>query len=122
MRQDFFDFTPKFKLWVIGNHKPRLDNVDEAMRRRLLLIPFLVQIPPEERDPDLPRIRPGSSTNLRSGRGTRVDRNPSDCNPVERLVEEVSDTKHELIRTSTANGVSRLNPVCKATTRAEASS
>src|SRR5437870_2858448 len=39
MRQDFFDFTPKFKLWVIGNHKPRLGNVDEAMRRRLLLVP-----------------------------------------------------------------------------------
>jgi putative DNA primase/helicase len=53
MRQDYFDFIPKFKLWVIGNHKPRLGNVDEAMRRRLLLIPFLVQIPPEERDPEL---------------------------------------------------------------------
>ena len=35
--------------------KPRLDNVDEAMRRRLLLVPFTVQLPPEERDPDLPR-------------------------------------------------------------------
>jgi putative DNA primase/helicase len=53
MRQDFFDFVPKFKLWIVGNHKPRLDNVDEAMRRRMLLIPFLVQIPPEERDPNL---------------------------------------------------------------------
>jgi putative DNA primase/helicase len=30
-----------------------LDNVDEAMRRRMLLIPFTVQIPPSERDPDL---------------------------------------------------------------------
>src|SRR5262249_30247609 len=54
MRQDFFDFTPTFKLFIIGNHKPRLDTVDEAMRRRLLLVPFTVQIPPEERDPDLP--------------------------------------------------------------------
>src|SRR5262249_2262293 len=53
MRCDFFDFTPKFKLWVVGNHKPRLDNVDEAMRRRMLLVPFTVQIPVEERDPDL---------------------------------------------------------------------
>ena len=53
MRGDFFDFTPKFKLVIIGNHKPRLDNVDEAMRRRLLLVPFTVQIPPEERDPEL---------------------------------------------------------------------
>src|SRR5262249_43267374 len=54
MRQDFFDFVPKFKLWIVGNHKPRLENVDEAMRRRMLLVPFLVQIPPEERDPSLP--------------------------------------------------------------------
>jgi phage/plasmid-associated DNA primase len=27
MRQDFFDFVPKFKLFIVGNHKPRLDNV-----------------------------------------------------------------------------------------------
>jgi putative DNA primase/helicase len=54
MRQDFFDFTPRFKLFITGNHKPRLENVDEAMRRRLLLVPFVVQIPPEERDPELP--------------------------------------------------------------------
>jgi putative DNA primase/helicase len=53
MRQDFFDFIPKFKLFIVGNHKPRLDNIDEAMRRRLLLVPFTVQIPIEERDPDL---------------------------------------------------------------------
>ena len=54
MRCDFFDFVPQFKLWIVGNHKPRLDNVDEAMRRRMLLVPFTVQIPPEERDPELP--------------------------------------------------------------------
>jgi putative DNA primase/helicase len=53
MRQDFFEFVPKFKLFIVGNHKPRLDNVDEAMRRRMLLVPFLVQIPVEERDPGL---------------------------------------------------------------------
>jgi putative DNA primase/helicase len=55
MRCDFFDFVPQFKLWIVGNHKPRLDNVDEAMRRRMLLVPFTVQIPPEERDTDLPQ-------------------------------------------------------------------
>jgi putative DNA primase/helicase len=54
MRQDFFDFIPTFKLFITGNHKPHLEHVDEAMRRRLLLVPFTVQIPPEERDPDLP--------------------------------------------------------------------
>jgi putative DNA primase/helicase len=55
MRQDYFDFEPTFKLFIVGNHKPRLDTVDEAMRRRLLLVPFAVQIPPAERDPDLTR-------------------------------------------------------------------
>ena len=53
MRQDFFDFVPTFKLFICGNHKPRLASVDEAMRRRLLLVPFTVQIPPAERDPRL---------------------------------------------------------------------
>jgi putative DNA primase/helicase len=55
MRQDYFDYEPTFKLFVAGNHKPRLGGVDEAMRRRLLLVPFLVQIPPAERDPHLAR-------------------------------------------------------------------
>ena len=54
MRCDFFDFVPKFKLFITGNHKPKLENVDTAMRRRLLLVPFTVQIPVEERDLDLP--------------------------------------------------------------------
>ena len=51
MRQDFFDFTPTHKLIISGNHKPRLRTVDEGIRRRLLLVPFTVTIPAEERDP-----------------------------------------------------------------------
>jgi putative DNA primase/helicase len=53
MKQDFFTFTPTFKLFIAGNHKPGLRNVDEAIRRRFNLIPFEVRIPAEERDPDL---------------------------------------------------------------------
>jgi putative DNA primase/helicase len=53
MRQDFFDFTPTHKLIITGNHKPTLRAVDEAIRRRFLLIPFTVKIPPTERDPEL---------------------------------------------------------------------
>ncbi len=53
MRQDFFQFEPQFKLWISGNHKPKLRGVDEAMRRRINLIPFGVTIPEEERDPEL---------------------------------------------------------------------
>jgi putative DNA primase/helicase len=53
MRGDFFDFDPNHKLLITGNHKPSLRNVDEAIRRRLLLVPFTVSIPENERDPEL---------------------------------------------------------------------
>ena len=53
MRQDFFTFEPKFKLLIAGNHKPRLRNVDEAMRRRLHLLPFTVAFKGDDRDPDM---------------------------------------------------------------------
>ena len=50
MRQDFFEFFPQFKLVVAGNHKPAIRNIDEAMKRRLHLIPFTITVPPERRD------------------------------------------------------------------------
>ena len=53
MRQDFFTFQPAFKLFIAGNHKPGLRGVDEAIRRRLNMIPFTVTIPAAERDPEL---------------------------------------------------------------------
>jgi putative DNA primase/helicase len=53
MRGDFFEYTPSFKLLIAGNHKPSLNSVDEAMRRRFNLVPFTVTIPPEQRDLDL---------------------------------------------------------------------
>lgn len=40
MRQDNFTFQPTFKLLVVGNHQPVLRNVDDAMRRRLNILPF----------------------------------------------------------------------------------
>ena len=42
MRGDNFDFYPQFKPWVSGNSKPNLRSVDEAMKRRMNLIPFRV--------------------------------------------------------------------------------
>jgi putative DNA primase/helicase len=53
MRQDFFEFEPQFKLLIAGNHKPGIRAVDEAMRRRIHLVPFTVTIPAEERDEEL---------------------------------------------------------------------
>jgi putative DNA primase/helicase len=54
MRADFFTFQPQFKLFIAGNHRPGLTEVDEAIRRRMHLVPFNVTIPEEERDPELP--------------------------------------------------------------------
>jgi len=43
MRQNFFTFTPRFKLLIVGNHKPVLSSVDDAMRRRFNIIPFTIK-------------------------------------------------------------------------------
>ena len=51
MRQDFFTFTPAFKLTISGNHKPALRNVDDAARRRFNVVPFVQK--PMTPDPDL---------------------------------------------------------------------
>lgn len=53
MRGDYFEYRPQFKLILLGNHKPVLSSVDEAMRRRLHMIPFNVTIPAAARDPEL---------------------------------------------------------------------
>jgi putative DNA primase/helicase len=53
MNQDFFEYRPQFKLMISGNHRPKLRTVDEAIRRRLHLVPFTVTIPVQERDLDL---------------------------------------------------------------------
>jgi putative DNA primase/helicase len=53
MRQDFFEFDPQFKLVIAGNHKPGLRSVDEAIRRRMNVLPFVVKIPEAERDKEL---------------------------------------------------------------------
>jgi len=53
MRQDFFFFTPQFQLIIAGNHKPGLKNVDEAIRRRMHLVPFVLTIPAADRDNNL---------------------------------------------------------------------
>jgi len=41
MRRDFFTYQPTFQLLIVGNHKPKLRNITEAMRRRLAMVPFV---------------------------------------------------------------------------------
>ena len=41
MRKDFFTYAPQFKLTIVGNHAPALNNVDDAIRRRFNIVPFV---------------------------------------------------------------------------------
>jgi putative DNA primase/helicase len=50
MRQDFFEYTPAFKLLIAGNHKPSLRTVDEATRRRFHLLPFTITFATPDRE------------------------------------------------------------------------
>jgi len=50
MRAEWFDFKPTHKLWLSTNHKPEIRGTDNAIWRRIRLIPWSVTIPPAERD------------------------------------------------------------------------
>jgi putative DNA primase/helicase len=50
MRQDFFEFSPTWKIWLAANHYPQIRGTDHAIWRRVKLIPFTVTIPDYEKD------------------------------------------------------------------------
>jgi putative DNA primase/helicase len=50
MRAEWFDFKPSHKLWLSTNHKPEIRGTDNAIWRRIRLVPWAVAIPPAERD------------------------------------------------------------------------
>lgn len=51
--QEFFEFKPKFKLFIAGNHKPIIRGRDNGIWRRIHLIPFTASIPAGQRDKSL---------------------------------------------------------------------
>lgn len=53
LHSDFIEVRPLFKLSISGNYKPEIRGTDDGIWRRVLLTPFDVQIPKDERDPDL---------------------------------------------------------------------
>ena len=50
---DEFEYTPEFKIWIATNHKPVIRGTDVGIWRRIKLIPFEVNIPPEKVDKNL---------------------------------------------------------------------
>ena len=49
MHGDFFTFTPTHKLWLLGNHQPKVSAGGYSFWRRLRLIPFTNVVPEERR-------------------------------------------------------------------------
>lgn len=54
MRANPYEFSPKLKLWMAGNHEPVIRGTDEGIWRRVRKVPFLITIPDDEKDPDFP--------------------------------------------------------------------
>jgi putative DNA primase/helicase len=48
--QEFFEFKPLFKLFIATNHKPEIKGTDNAIWRRVRLVPFDVTFTPEQQD------------------------------------------------------------------------
>jgi len=51
--RDSFQFKPQAKLFLAANHKPTIHGTDEAIWRRIRLIPFVFTVPEHQRDPRL---------------------------------------------------------------------
>lgn len=49
--KEFFTFMPECKIWIYGNHKPIIKGIDEGIKRRLKIIPFIKMIPEEMKRP-----------------------------------------------------------------------
>lgn len=54
MRMDYFTFNATHKHVIAGNHRPQIRAMDEAMRRRIVLVPFNVRFEGSKRDKGLP--------------------------------------------------------------------
>jgi len=48
-----FEFTPRAKVWIATNHRPKVAGDDDGIWRRIRLVPFDQRIPEAEQDPHL---------------------------------------------------------------------
>lgn len=53
LHKELFQFLPTFKVIMTGNNRPRLSGMDFGIRRRIHVVPFVVQIPENKRRRDI---------------------------------------------------------------------
>jgi putative DNA primase/helicase len=53
LNKGFFTFFPEFKITISGNNKPVIKDTSDGIWRRMQLVPWEADIPPEERDKGL---------------------------------------------------------------------
>lgn len=49
--KEYMDIVPAFTPWLLTNHAPTIEGADAALWRRIVVVPFDVQIPENEEDP-----------------------------------------------------------------------
>jgi putative DNA primase/helicase len=64
MRQNFFTYTPEYKIFLTTNHKPNIRCGDLGIQRRLVLIPFNYTVPEDEIDKSLPGTLKGEAPGI----------------------------------------------------------
>ena len=64
LNREWFEYRPAFTVWLAANHKPTVRGTDEAIWRRIHLVPFTTTIPEAERDHDLPDPLPAEARGI----------------------------------------------------------
>lgn len=64
LRQGIFSFTPLGKVIMECNRRPAVQDSDDGIWRRLLIVPWDVQIPREQQDRDLPQKLRGEQAGI----------------------------------------------------------
>ncbi|MGJ8570209.1 MAG: phage/plasmid primase, P4 family [Hoeflea sp.] len=54
LQQEFIEVIPQFKIVMVGNHKPVIRDTSDGIWRRVLLVPWEIQIPSDQVDRRLP--------------------------------------------------------------------
>jgi putative DNA primase/helicase len=94
MRQDDFEYLPKAKLGLHANNRPSFDKVNEAIRRRLLLLAFLHTVTDQDRaaNPDFDaKIRGESPAILRWAINGCIDWQREGLNPPKKVLDASTD-------------------------------